>query len=328
MSQPSRSLTPGLHWLQFFPVTLFSTVMGLTGWTLSWQKGAYSLGVNPLVGQVLLIVSACVLLAITTIYMFKCIQHREQVMSELAHPIQISFFPAFSISLLLLSVATYEVSVSLSHYLWLCGASLHLILTLFVMNQWIHYTRYQIQHITPAWFIPVVGNIIAPIAGVEHGHTEASWFFFSIGLLYWLVLKALVFNRILFHDPLPEKLLPTLFIMIAPPAIGFVSYVQLNEGALDNFARILYFSALFVTLLLFTQWPRFARLPFSLAWWAYSFPLAAFCIATQSMWLHTRELFFLVLGWISLILVTFVVVFLLIKTFKAISSGQLFRPEQ
>ena len=323
---PSRP-EQNTHWLAYFSVAFFATVMGLTGLTLSWQKAAYTLGINPMVAQIMLVVTACVLLIITTVYMFKCIQHRDQVIGELKHPIQISFFPAFSISLLLLSIATFEISQALSHYLWICGVSLHLILTLFVMNQWIHHTHFRIQHTTPAWFIPVVGNIIAPIAGVEHGHTEASWFFFAIGLLYWLVLKTLVFNRVLFHDPLPEKLLPTLFIMIAPPAVGFVSYLQLNGGQADNFARVLYYAALFITLLLFTQWPRFSRLRFYLSWWAYSFPLAAFSIATQSMWLQSREPFFLVLSWISLILVTFVVTLLLLKTVKAISTGQLFRPE-
>lgn len=314
-------------WLRFFPVALFTTVMGLTGLTLSWQKAVFTLYVDPLVGQTLLILSACTLLVITSLYMCKCVQHREQVLAELEHPIQISFFPAFSISLLLLAVATHDVSTSLSHYLWLCGAGLHLLLTLFVMNQWIHHTRFRIQHITPAWFIPVVGNIIAPIAGMQHGHTEASWFFFAIGLIYWLVLKTLVFNRILFHDPLPEKLLPTLFIMIAPPAIGFVSYLQLNAGVVDNFARILYYAALFITLLLFTQLPRFSRLSFHLSWWAYSFPLAAFSVATQSMWLQTREPFFLVLSWLSLVIVTFVVCLLLMKTLKSVLKGQIFKPE-
>jgi len=327
MSAPHASPTEEHPWLRFFPVAFFTTVMGLTGLTLSWQKAAFTLGVNPLAGQVLLILAACTLLVITTVYMFKCVQHREQVLAELQHPIQISFFPAFSISLLLLAVATHEISVSLSHYLWLSRAGLHLLLTLFVMNQWIHHTRFQIQHITPAWFIPVVGNIIVPIAGVQHGHIEASWFFFAIGLIYWLVLKTLVFNRILFHDPLPAKLLPTLFIMIAPPAIGFVSYLQLNAGEVDNFARVLYYAALFITLLLFTQLPRFSRLSFYLSWWAYSFPLAAFSIATQSMWVLTREPFFLALSWLLLIMVTFVVCLLLIKTVKAMTQGQICRPE-
>lgn len=37
---------------------------------------------------------------------------------------------------------------------------------------------------------------------------------------------------------------------------------------------------LFLTLLLFTQIGRFARLQFALSWWAYSFPLAAITIAS------------------------------------------------
>lgn len=324
-SQPSPNDTP--PWLALFPVTFFASVMGLTGLTLSWQKAVYSLGLEPLVGRVLLILTACVLLSLTCIYLFKALKYGDRVLAEFEHPIQISFFPAFSISLLLLAVATLEVSMSLSHYLWICGAGLHLLLTLHVMTQWIHHSRFKVQHSTPAWFIPVVGNIIAPIAGVQHGYTEAGWFFFAIGLLYWLVLKTLIFNRILFHDPLPEKLLPTLFIMIAPPAIGFTSYLQLNNGNLDNFGRILYYTSLFITLLLFTQLPRFSRIRFYLSWWAYSFPLAAFSIATQSMWLQTRNEFFLLLSWISLIVVTFVVVLLLIKTARAVINASLFQPD-
>jgi tellurite resistance protein len=34
------------------------------------------------------------------------------------------------------------------------------------------------------------------------------------------MLLTLVFNRIIFHDPLPGKLQPTLVILIAPPAVA------------------------------------------------------------------------------------------------------------
>jgi len=313
--------------LQHFPIALVAMVMGLGGLTLSWQKAAHTLGLSPLVSQILLIITACVLLMITSIYLLKVIRFSQAVMDEFNHPIKISFFPAFSISLLLIATATLELSSALSRYLWIFGAVLHLLLTLHVMTQWIHHSRFQVQHSTPAWFIPVVGNIIIPIAGVQHGYTEASWFFFSIGLLYWLVLKTLIFNRILFHDPLPEKMLPTLFILIAPPAVGFISYLQLNQGVLDAFARILYYAAMFITLLLFTQLPRFSRIRFFISWWAYSFPLAAFSIASQIMFLKTGSDFFLLLSWLSLIVVTFVVCLLLLKTLRAITSGALFQPD-
>lgn len=324
--QPGSAHSANLR-LQHFPIALISMVMGLCGLTLSWQKAAYALDLSPLVGEVLLVITACTLLIITSIYVLKVMRFNSEVLEEFNHPIKISFFPAFSISLLLISAATLTVSPALSQYLWISGAAIHLLFTLHVMTQWIHHSRFKVQHSTPAWFIPVVGNIVVPVAGVQHGYTEASWFFMSIGLLYWLVLKVLIFNRVLFHDPLPEKLLPTLFIMIAPPAVGFISYLQLNEGIVDNFARILYYSAMFITLLLFTQLPRFARIRFSVSWWAYSFPLAAFSIATQTMLQQTNSSFFFLLSWLSLTVTTFVVCLLLLKTFRAITSGALFQPD-
>jgi tellurite resistance protein len=327
MSEPS-SLTPSASQrLQHFPIALIAMVMGLAGLTLSWQKAAHTLGMSPRVGQVLLVITACVLLIITCIYLLKTLRFSREVVDEFNHPIKISFFPAFSISLLLIATATLELSPPLSRDLWISGAAIHLLLTLHVMTQWIHHSRFKVQHSTPAWFIPVVGNIIAPIAGTQLGYTEASWFFFSIGLLYWLVLKTLIFNRLLFHDPLPEKMLPTLFIMIAPPAIGYISYLHLNQGMTDNFAHILYYTSMFIMLLLFTQLQRFSRIRFFVSWWAYSFPLAAFCIATQTMLTHTGSGFFLLLSWLSLIVVTFVVCLLLVKTLRAIISGALFQPD-
>lgn len=49
----------------------------------------------------------------------------------------------------------------------------------------------------PAWFIPVVGNIIVPLAGVRFAPAEVSWFFFSIGLVFWIVLLAIVMYRLM-----------------------------------------------------------------------------------------------------------------------------------
>lgn len=327
MSAPSEPASSAHQRLKHFPIALVSMVMGLGGLTLSWQKASHTLGISPLVSQVLLVVTACVLLIITGVYLLKVISFSAAVMEEFNHPIKISFFPAFSISLLLISTATLEVSTALARYIWIFGAGIHLLLTLHVMTQWIHHTRFKIQHSTPAWFIPVVGNIIAPIAGVQLGYTEISWFFFSIGLLYWLVLKTLIFNRMLFHDPLPEKLLPTLFIMIAPPALGFISYVLLNHGQVDSFARVLYYSAMFITLLLFFQLPRFSRIHFFVSWWAYSFPLAAFCIATQIMMTQTGMPFFRLLSWLMLVVISLLVCMLLLKTLRAILSGRLFQPD-
>jgi len=313
MSQESR--------IKYLPVSAFATVMGLTGFTIAWEKAQTLTGFSGIAGG-LLAGAALLFVGLLFAYGSKLTQHRAEVVKELHHPVRLSFFPTISISLVLLSIATLEISTGLSEVLWLGGSALHLLFTLYVLGAWINHEHFQIQHMNPAWFIPVVGNILVPIAGVSHGYMEVSWFFFSIGLLFWLVLLTIVFYRIIFHAPLPGKLVPTLFILIAPPAVGFIAYVKLT-GGVDVFARLLYYSGLFITLLLFTQIHRFARLKFFLSWWAYSFPLAAITIATLVMHQQLGHSALLGLGVVLLAVLTLVIGILVLRTALAVKRREI-----
>jgi len=312
--------------LEHFPAAFFAMVMGLTGLTLAWEKATALLEAPAFVSQLLLILSACAFMIIVLFYALKAARHSAAVTAEFHHPIKMSFFAAFSISLLLLSIATLHVSKGLSLYLWSAGAAVHLVFTLYVLSQWLHHPKFQIAHSTPAWFIPVVGNILVPIAGVEHGMIELSWFFFSIGLVYWIVLKTLIFNRMFFHEPLPQKLLPTLFILIAPPAVGFISYTKLN-GGVDNFGHILFYTAMFLVLLLLSQFARFSKIQFFMSWWAYSFPLAAAAIASMTMYQYHPVALFHYLSLILLALATVVITLLFCRTLLAVKRHEICHPE-
>jgi len=320
-------MAPVPHKLRYFHVAFFATVMGTAGLALGWLKAHEVLALPAWPGAALRVLALLLLLAVTLSYAFKILRHRDEVREELQHPVKMSFFPAFSVSLVLASMLLLDISMPVSHGFWLAGAAIHLLLTFNVLTQWMHQPHFRIHHGTPAWFIPVVGNILLPIAGVRHGYIELSWFFFSIGLVYWIVLKVLIFNRIIFHEPMPAKLLPTLFILIAPPSVGFLSYLQLTGGELNDFARILYFSGLFILLLLLVQWRRFLSAQFFLSWWAYSFPLAAFSIASQVYYQQVGHQAFQVIAYGSLALATAVIGMLLFRTLAAIRDGSLFVPD-
>lgn len=256
--------------------------------------------------------------------------HPAAVIADLRHPIRLSFVPTMSIGLILLGGVFLNRIPRLSLLLWMLGSALHLGLTLFVISSWMHGEQFKIEHINPSWFIPAVGNVPVPapvpIAGVAHGYTEISWFFLSIGLTFWVLLFALFFNRILFHIPMPAKLLPTLFILIAPPAVGFVSYIKLT-GELDSFARILFYVGLFITLLLLSQIRRFYGLPFFLSWWAYSFPMAAMTIASFVYSEQTGIAGFELLGSTLLTLSTALITVLLWKAVQAIKAEKICVPD-
>jgi tellurite resistance protein len=312
--------------LQHMPISFFAMVMGLAGLSIGWQKASEVFQFSHLIYNILLLQTLIIFIILSGMYLYKAYHYRQSLNEEWSNPVKINFIPTISISMLLLAIAFLPISHSISLGFWSVGSGLHLIISLHVINSWLHHERYQIQHLNPAWFIPAVGNVVVPLAGVPLGFAEISWFFFSIGLFFWIILLVIVFNRVIFHQPLPQKLIPTLFILIAPPAVGFLAYIKLT-GTLDTFALLLYNFALFLTLLLFSQLPRFFGLPFYMSWWAYSFPLASISIASMVMAHVSGIVFYGYLGLVLLFILSALVILLIVKTLKAAKQGAICQPE-
>lgn len=326
MSNPNTPVAAPHSRLAHYPVPLFATVMGTSGLAIAWKKAGHVLGLPAEIGFALQWWALILFVMVAFGYLAKMTFHWEAVKKEFSHPIRLNFFPAVSISLLLLAVAFADTQAALAQGFWLVGAGLHLVFTLIVMSSWIHHTRYEIKHANPAWFIPIVGNVIVPVAGVSFAGAAVSWFFFSIGIAFWIVLLTIVMYRLFFHEPLPERLTPTLFILIAPPAVAFIAWLKLNGGQIDAFAQILYNVALFLTLLLAANALRFFRLPFFLSTWAYSFPLAAITIATLIM-AEKNGGGFNGLAWLLLITLSIVLLLLTLRTVQAALRGEICVPE-
>jgi len=279
--------------LKYFPVPLFAVVMGLTGLAIAYQKAAHFFGYPKAIGIYLTYFAFIVFLLISFTYLLKFLKYPQEVKHEFSHPIRINFFPAISICLLLFSIAFHSIMPTFSKIFWYIGAPLHLFFTLYVIKYWI-VKNLEIHHSNPAWFIPIVGNVLVPITGVYYGGVEIAQFYFSIGIFFWVILFTIVLYRIIFHHQFPAKFLPTLFIFIAPAAVGFISYVKISESIskitggevhttyiiFDYFAHFLYDVGFFFTLLVFFMFRLFVKVPYAITWWAYTFPMAAMTIAS------------------------------------------------
>lgn len=303
--------------LRAVPLTGFAIVMGLTGFAIAWMRASTVLSLPALVGDALRVLAGVVFVVLIAVYALKAMRHTDAVLQEIADPLKRNFLSAITIGVILTSIALLGDAPAWSRYAWMVGSLGQLILTLWVISTWIEHERYEIAHVNPTWFIPVVGNIMVPVAGVHHASPEVSWFFFSFALLFWLILATIIFYRMIFHDPLPERLIPTLFILVVPPSLGFVSYVALT-GGIDAFARVLFYIALFLVLMLATRARRFGALPFALSWWAYSFPLAAITLATLVFYEQTALAFYRYLSMMFLAALSAVLVLLMVRTVSSV----------
>jgi len=305
--------------LKNFPISFLAICLGLIGFTLAWQKAEHILEIPFAISNYLLYLTIFLFVIIILTYFLKMFKYPEEIKKEFNHPIKLNFYPILAKVFLISSLVYLAINVSVSKYLWWIGVILQSVFTITIMSIWIKHEKFKIHHINPSWFIPVVGLIIIPIAGVKHFNPEVSWFFFSIGFFWWLILTVIVFNRIIFHPPIAEKLMPTLAILFAPPIIGFISLTKLL-GGLNPFGNMLYYFGLFLFILILFQTKMFAKLKFNLPWWAYSFPLDALAIGTLLMYEQTKSLFMFYLSWILFIFLNLIILLLIIKTSFALKN--------
>jgi tellurite resistance protein len=210
--------------------------------------------------------------------------------------------------------------------LWMLGAVGLLLATLGVVGRWLQpgLTAQDFwPGITPALFIPVVGNVLPALAGVSLGHPVWAAAQYGLAAVLWPVALALVWVRIGMLGLWPQRLLPTTFIMIAPPSVLALSGHALGAPALV--VHMLAGVALFFSLLSFTVLSRCLQQPFGMPFWALSFPLAA--SAALGLLLSPEPGLAQWLAGVWLWIVTGVIGALLLATLRGLMQGQLLQPE-
>lgn len=307
----------------------FAMVMGLCGLSLAWARatphlGAVALQISFAVG--ILAGGVCGVLLLGKLWRVMCFP--AAVLADASHPLRHVFVAAIPSSLVLLPT----VSVVHGGYspwadaVWMLGAVGLLVVTLGVVRRWLQPALSAQDFwsaMTPALFIPVVGNVLPALAGVSLGHPVWAAAQFGLAAMLWPVALVLVLVRIGMVGLWPLRMLPATFITIAPPSVLALSGHQL--GAPEVLVHMLAGVALFFTLVSLTVMKRCLQQPFGMSFWAMSFPLAA----SAALGLHLSP----VQGgvkWVAVLWLTWVtgvIGALLLATLRGLVRGQLLVPE-
>ena len=314
--------------LKFLFPGWFAVVMGLSGLALAWNRAAPLMGDAAAdVALVLGVLAAAIFVVLAAAALLRWQRHAEAWQEDLKHPVRHTFVAAIPISLILLAT----VAVALGQrgagvaVLWWLGALSQFALTLWVLARWWRGNQpggLQWASATPALFIPVVGNVLVPLAGVPL--EQAAWAAaqFGAGLLFWPVVMILIVVRIGVQGLWPERLLPASFIFIAPPAV--VGLASLQFGAPALVAWGLWGMALFSFAWCAVLARRIIALPFGMPHWGMSFPLAALAALTLRL---AEGGAMAALGLTLLALASLVIAALSLATLRGLRDGSLLVPE-
>jgi tellurite resistance protein len=316
---------PATRTLEYLPVALFGSVMGITGLSVAWRLASIRFGVPGWISDSLGALAVIAFVLIAAAFSVKIVSAPDVVRAEFAHPIGGSLFGTFLISLLLLPIVIAPVSLGLARIVWAVGAVGMLAFAWLMVDRWLS-DRQQVAHATPAWIVPVVGMMDVPLAMPSLGLSSLHGVMvlgMAVGIFFAIPLFTLIFSRLLFEPPLPDALQPTLMIILAPFAVGTSAYVA-TAGQVDLFAQSLYALTLFLLAVLLGRLRYVGRCcPFRVAWWAVSFPLAAAAIAGLRVDMAFPGWTTDALAVILLAVATLTIIWLLIRTVSGIVRGDL-----
>jgi len=176
--------------------------------------------------------------------------------------------------------------------------------------------RRDLESMHAGYLLPTVapGLIGADVARVL-GYPGLAWALFGVGIVFAVVMTGLLFQRLIFQAPLPDALLPTTMITLAPPAVAGLAWFALNGQTVDAVAQSIAGLGVLMALVQAAMLSRYRKLTFSLGFWSFTFPVAA-AVALTVEWLEILE----PTGWRA---VTGVLVVLFTAFVAAVAIGSL-----
>lgn len=286
--------------------------------------------------------------ALAVPWLARWILYPRLALTTLQHPVQASLYPTFAIALLVIAAQflAFGSQIELALWFWWPGALLTFVFSFAVLYAIFNGERLQLEHVTPANFIPAVGLVVIPIAGaplvahLEGGARDLALLVNVVGLgagsLMYLALLSLTLQRKYLVKPAFGMLTPTVWIHLGPIGVIPVSLLNLAEqlpvappnGMLVLPGLLLWsFGVWWVVMaaLLTASARRRRMLPFALSWWGFTFPLGAFVAASfrlgQASGLAGVEIFGIACWGLLLILWALT----LIGTLRGVLSGAVFQ---
>ena len=362
---PAGSEIPPLARLRGFHPGWFGAVMGtaVIGVAASLNPGEVPAlaPASRALGQAMALLAAVLAVVLVIPYVGRWIVHREAALHDLRDPVAGALYATLPAGILVLAATAAAVGPTVfapstvgAIVAGLAWVGVPLAFAMSVLFAYLLFVRSELVHenVNGGWFIPAVANIIVPLVLVPlvAGSPSATarvlmlgaYGFWGMGFMLYLLIVTTLHHRLVVH-PLPHAgLAPSLWIGLGPIGVGALALVKMGAAGAAVFGAAAQTISLVSTLaatalwgfgvwwfaaavMLLIHYLRSGPLPYGVGWWAFTFPLGAYTVATLAVaraWnLGAVEwagagLFVVLCGFWLLVVV---------RTLRALRTGQMWR---
>ena len=225
---------------------------------------------------------------------------------DLNHPVNANFYPTFPAAIVILgsNFMVIKQLFNVGVWMWVVGSAITAIFAFLIPYITFKGEHVTLERISPALFIPSVALLVIPIVGssligryagwTNHWIILANYFGLGAGFFIYLALFAVSMYRFIVYHPLPNVLVPTIWINLGAIGAAIIGLYDLVPHAMAvTYQAPIYLLGFLLwgfglwwvgmAILLTLHYIRRLRLPYAMSWWAFTFPLGAYVAASHAV---------------------------------------------
>lgn len=272
---PAEREPAGVRTVQRIPLNTLAIGFGLAGLAAVWTTAGRLLGAPAGIAQALWAVAAVAWVWLIVAHLRRGAKSSETLRAQLRHPAQGPIAALVPVVGMLLGADLHRFVPVAGEILVIISMVAAAAFAAWILAFW-HAGNLTPEAFHGGYLLPTVaGGLIAATTSYTVGMPGVAVGAFAVGIFFWIVISTVLLARLAFFPPLPAALTPTCAILLAPPAVAGTAWFTINGEHADLISTALLGLLVLMALQQVALLPRYRKLPFTLGFWSFTFPLAA-----------------------------------------------------
>ena len=277
------------------PLNTFAIGFGLAGLAEAWGAAGVSLRLPSILAQVFWLGATLAWLWLLVAHAVRGARSDESTAHQLRHPAQGPVAALAPITGMLISGELLTVARPVGLVLFIVSLVIAALFAAWLGGNWLQ-GGLALESVHGGYLLPTVAaGFVGSGVAAKAGLTLLAWGLFGVGTFFWVVMTLLLIIRLAFRPSLPDPLVPTMAILVAPPAVAGLAWFDLGGLHASAVAAMIAGLGVLLFLIQLALLPKYLKLGFSLGFWSFTFPAAA-VVTDTILWLRLTPALFEELG--------------------------------
>ncbi|MEU7766547.1 potassium-tellurite ethidium and proflavin transporter [Nocardia sp. NPDC049190] len=257
------------------PLNTLAIPLSIAGLAQVWSVATAALGAPFELAQAFWLIAAIAWISTIVAHGYRGARTDQPLSHQLTHFAQGPLAALLPIAAMLLGAGLHRAIPLAGTMLALVSIAAAAAFGAWILSFWMR-GELTLESVHGGYYLPTsAAGLVGAFAAAETGLDWLAVGTFAVGIFFWLVISAFFFLRLALRPAMPAPLVPTLAIMIAPPAVASAAWLTISGGRPDDVFGGLTALTAFMVLIHVPLLPRYRALPFSVSFWSFTFPVAS-----------------------------------------------------